>query len=137
MTSAKRIKPNDETVSVHSLPLNNSEQNKSFNMNNSIGWMLSVFSPWGCSKHLQGRHRWGKQLNNTIELRNNCKIDSPSILCHCKYYMKEHTTKICLPFNMYFIISSFYKQMNITKAKMNAYLLNLALFPLKQLKIQN
>ena len=32
---------------------------------------------------------------------------------------------------------NFNKQMNIYKAKINTYLLNLALYPIKQLKIQN
>ena len=61
----------------------------------------------------------------------------PSILCHCKYSMKEYTIKIHLYFNMCYIILNFNKQMNITKAKIKVYLLNLALFPLKQLKMQN
>ena len=38
---------------------------------------------------------------------------------------------------MYGIILNFNKQMNTHKAKMNADLLNLALPPIKQLKIQN
>ena len=36
---------------------------------------------------------------------------------------------------MYYIISNFNKELNTTKAKINAYLLNLAISPLKQLKI--
>ena len=38
---------------------------------------------------------------------------------------------------MYYIISNFNKQMNTIKAKINACLINLALSPLKQMKIQN
>ena len=60
-----------------------------------------------------------------------------SILCHCKYSMKEYKMNIHLYFNMYCIISKFNKEMNTTKAKINAYLLNLALFLLKHLKIHN
>ena len=65
------------------------------------------------------------------------KTASPSILCYCKYSMKEYTIKIHLYFNMYHIIYNFNKQMNITKAKINSYFLNLALSSSKQLKIQN
>ena len=42
MISAKAIKPNNETMSVYSLTLYNFEKNKSFSMNNSIGWSYLV-----------------------------------------------------------------------------------------------
>ena len=56
MIITKGIKPNDETALVCSLPLYNLEQNKSFNMTNSIGWMLFVLLPEGCLKHPGRRH---------------------------------------------------------------------------------
>ena len=57
--------------------------------------------------------------------------------CVSKYSMKEYTTKIYLYINMYSIILNFNKQMNTIKAKIDAYLLNLALCFIKQLQIQN
>ena len=45
--------------------------------------------------------------------------------------------KIHLYFNMHYIILNFYKEMDTTKTKIDGDLLNLALSPLKQLKIQN
>ena len=79
----------------------------------------------------------GKQLNrhyNTQELLSNGLF---KFSVYCKYSMKEYTMKIHLYFNKYYLIYNFYKQINMTKAKINAYLLNLALSQLKQLKIKN
>ena len=55
MISVKGIKPNDETVSVCSLSLYNFDQNKSFNINNSIVCMDVVLSVQGCSKYTPGK----------------------------------------------------------------------------------
>ena len=52
--SAKGIKPNNETVSVYSLPLYNLQQNKSFSIHNTIGWMFLVLSPWGAQTPTRG-----------------------------------------------------------------------------------
>ena len=52
--SDQRIKPNNETMLVYSLPLYNLEQNKSFNMTNSIGWMLLVLLLWGAENTSRG-----------------------------------------------------------------------------------
>ena len=52
--SAKGIKPNNETVSLYSLPLYNLEQNKSLSMNSAIGGMLLVLLPWGAQNTSRG-----------------------------------------------------------------------------------
>ena len=54
----------------------------------------------GCSKHHQGEVQMGKTTKNTMALRKDGKIASLRILCHCKYSMKEYSTKTHLHFNM-------------------------------------
>ena len=61
--SATGIKPNNETVLVYSPPLYNLEKNKSFSMDNSIGWTLSVLLTWGYSIHT----REEVQMENTTK----------------------------------------------------------------------
>ena len=112
---------------VYSLSLYNFDQNKSFNIDDysmvklsTIGLGVLKTCPRNGIDKIQLKKHY-----NTQEIWLNCLL---SILCYCKYSMKEYT--------MHYIILN-YNQIDKTKAKKNANLLNLALFPLKHLKIQN
>ena len=92
-------------------------------------WILPVLR---CTKHTPGDHIHIKD-KKPITTQEILKYAYPSILCHCKYSMKEYTTKTYLYFNMYYVILNLQKQLNVTKAKIIANLLNLALNPIEQL----
>ena len=60
-------------------------------------------------------------LREAVVLRIYCKTAYPSILCHCKYSMKEHTVKIHLYFNMCYIILNLFKQVNTKNTKCHIF----------------
>ena len=70
-------------------------------------YYMDVFSTigLGCTKHIHWEVQMVKITKEMLQHSGIMgKLHLPSILCHCKYRMKEYTMKIHLYFNMYFII---------------------------------
>ena len=72
MISGKGIKPNNEILPLYSLSLYNFDQNKSFNMDHSLGWLNLVLLVCEWSKHTPGEAQIIKQLKKHHHIQELC-----------------------------------------------------------------
>ena len=80
---------------------------------------------------------WYIMIKNLLALKKYYNKRYLSILCYCKYSMKEYTTKIPFYVNMYCIIFNLYEEINYIKTKIITTFLHFALISIKQLSIQD